>query len=154
MFSDPKKFLKGQKFFCMDINSINTSYLNSVLNNASDNSSAAKLEEKLNSFKDILDAKTAEGTDASLEAGKEEAADRDRKLMDACKQFEAYFFEQVFKEMKKSVNLTQSEDNATKQMLDYYEDNLTGEYAKMAADQQENGLAQMLYEQMKRNLGS
>ncbi len=136
----------------MNINSINTDYLNSVLNNASENASTSQLEEKLNSFKDILDAKTAEGADATQSAGKEEAADRDKELMDACKQFEAYFFEQVFKEMKKSVNLTQSEDNATKQMLDYYEDNLTAEYAKMAADQQENGLAQMLYEQMKRNL--
>ena len=138
----------------MNINSINSNYLNSVLNNASDNASAAKLEEKLQNFKDIMDSKTSGSTDAAEDVKIEEASEkRDKELMDACKQFEAYFFEQVFKEMKKSVNFSQSEDNATKQMLDYYEDNLTGEYSKMAADQQENGLAQMLYEQMKRNLG-
>lgn len=142
----------------MDINGINNSYLNSVLNNAESTSRTSGLEEKLNSFKDILDSKTSENSakvaDPSEEgaAGKDSEKVRDEELMNACKQFEAYFIEQVFKEMKSSVNLTQSEDPATKQLLSYYEDNLTGEYAKMAADQQENGLAQMLFEQMKRNL--
>ncbi len=142
----------------MDINGIDSSYLNSVLNKNSGTARTAGLEEKLNSFKDILDSKTADKTagvnDGSGEgvSDKESQKVRDEELMNACKQFEAYFIEQVFKEMKSSVNLTQSEDPATKQLLSYYEDNLTGEYAKMAADQQENGLAQMLFEQMKRNL--
>jgi flagellar protein FlgJ len=141
----------------MDINGINNSYLNSVLNNAESTSRTSGLEEKLNSFKDILDSKTSENNrtgEVSEEgaAGKDSEKVKDEELMNACKQFEAYFIEQVFKEMKSSVNLTQSEDPATKQLLSYYEDNLTGEYAKMAADQQENGLAQMLFEQMKRNL--
>ncbi|HAG68765.1 MAG TPA: hypothetical protein DCL38_02180 [Lachnospiraceae bacterium] len=132
----------------MAISPINTDYLNSTAGRVSDTASTKDLEDKLNSFKDILDSKTQE---TESEASAEEF-DRDGKLMEACKQFEAYFIEQVFKEMKKSVNLTQSEDAATKQLMSYYEDNLTGEYAKMAADQQENGLAQMLYEQMKRNM--
>ena len=142
----------------MDINGINNSYLNSVLNNAESASRTSGLEEKLQSFKDILDSKTSDINgkvgEASEEGdpGKDSEKVKDEELMNACKQFEAYFIEQVFKEMKKSVNLTQSEDPATKQLLSYYEDNLTGEYAKMAADQQENGLAQMLFEQMKRNL--
>ncbi len=141
----------------MDINGINNSYLNSVLNNAESTSRTSGLEEKLNSFKDILDSKTSENNrtgEVSEEgaAGKDSEKVKDEELMNACKQFEAYFIEQVFKEMKSSVNLTQSEDPATKQLMSYYEDNLTGEYAKMAADQQENGLAQMLFEQMKRNL--
>ncbi len=140
----------------MDINGINNSYLNNVLNNASNNASTKDLEEKLKSFQDILDSKkektTAESIDKPRASREEVKTEQDKELMDACKQFEAYFFEQVFKEMKKSVNFSQSEDNATKQMLDYYEDNLTSEYAKMAADQQENGLAQMLFEQMKRNM--
>ena len=142
----------------MDINGINNSYLNSVLNNAESASRTSGLEEKLQSFKDILDSKTSDINgkvgEASEEgdSGKDSEKVKDEELMNACKQFEAYFIEQVFKEMKKSVNLTQSEDPATQQLLSYYEDNLTGEYAKMAADQQENGLAQMLFEQMKRNL--
>ena len=142
----------------MDINGINNSYLNSVIDNAESASRTSGLEEKLQSFKDILDSKTSDINgkvgEASEEgdSGKDSEKVKDEELMNACKQFEAYFIEQVFKEMKKSVNLTQSEDPATQQLLSYYEDNLTGEYAKMAADQQENGLAQMLFEQMKRNL--
>ncbi len=76
----------------------------------------------------------------------------DEELMDACKQFEAYFIEQIFKNAQTAmVPQTESTDGATQTLLDYYKDSLTSEYAKMASDQQENGLAQMLYEQMKRN---
>jgi flagellar protein FlgJ len=45
----------------------------------------------------------------------------------------------------------ESTDGATKTLLDFYKDSLNTEYAKLASDQQENGLAQMLFEQMKRN---
>ncbi len=134
------------------IDSINSSYLNSVIGNASSSASSSGLEEKLNSFKDILDKEVNKETNETESAEKSTSSVNDEALKSACKEFEAYFIEQVFKEMKKSVNISGTEDNATKQMLDYYEDSLTGEYAKMAADQQENGLAQMLYEQMKRNL--
>lgn len=79
------------------------------------------------------------------------ASKSDDELMKACKEFETYFIEQVFKEMKKSVNFTQSDDPASNTLLDYYSDELLNKYASMAADQSENGLAQMLYEQMKRN---
>lgn len=79
------------------------------------------------------------------------ASKTDDELMNACKEFETYFIEQVFKEMKKSVNFTQSDDPASNTLMDYYSDELINKYASMAADQSENGLAQMLYEQMKRN---
>lgn len=136
----------------MEISGINSEYLQ----NAASNASAAGVENTLKNFQEILNRKTDEARteSAALEETSQKAASsvKDEELMGACKEFEAYFIEQVFKEMQKSVNLTQSEDPATKQMMEYYQDNLTGEYAKMAADQQENGLAQMLYEQMKRNL--
>lgn len=76
----------------------------------------------------------------------------DDELMEACKQFEAYFIEQVFKQARTAMVPTrESSDGSTQTLLDYYQDSLTSEYAKAASDQQENGLAQMLYEQMKRN---
>lgn len=75
----------------------------------------------------------------------------DDELMNACKEFETYFIEQVFKEMKKSVHFTDSQDPADSTLVDYYTDELVREYASAAADQSENGLAKMLYEQMKRN---
>ncbi|MCR5269346.1 MAG: hypothetical protein K6E16_12630 [Lachnospiraceae bacterium] len=76
----------------------------------------------------------------------------DEELMEACKQFEAYFIEQVFKNAQTAmVPQEESTDGATKTLLDFYKDSLNTEYAKLASDQQENGLAQMLFEQMKRN---
>ena len=76
----------------------------------------------------------------------------DEELMEACKQFEAYFIEQVFKNAQTAmVPKEEAQDGSTQTLLDYYKDSLTSEYAKLASDQQENGLAQMLFEQMKRN---
>ncbi|MBQ7563143.1 MAG: rod-binding protein [Lachnospiraceae bacterium] len=141
----------------MDINAINSDYLNNVLNTARTNASGSDLQGTLESFQGILDAKKQEkaGEAAESPAGASAStvsSEEDKKLMEACKEFEAYFYEQVFKEMKKSVSFTDSEDAASKQLMDYYEDSLTSEYAKLAAGQQENGFAQMLYEQMKRNM--
>ncbi len=76
----------------------------------------------------------------------------DEELMNARKQFEAYFIEQILKNAQTAmVPQTDSIDGATQTLKDYYKDSLTSEYAKMVSDQQENGLAQMLFEQMKRN---
>lgn len=76
----------------------------------------------------------------------------DEELMAACKQFEAYFIEQIFKQAKSAfIPKEEASDGATQTLLDYYEDSLATEYATAASEQQENGLAQMLFEQMKRN---
>ncbi len=117
----------------MDINSLGSTYLNSIAQNAQ-SSNTGKVEKTLK----------GDFTKAS-----------DEELMDVCKEFEAYFIEQVFKNMKSAmVPAQESSDGATKTLVDYYEESLTGEYAKKASEQQTNGLAQMLYEQMKRNYGN
>lgn len=74
------------------------------------------------------------------------------ELLDACKEFEAYFYEQVFKKMEEAL-VPKSDDSSSSNniLTDYFKGNLIQEYSKSAADQSENGLAQMLYEQMKRN---
>ncbi len=69
----------------------------------------------------------------------------DEELMEACKSFEAYFVEQVFKEMKKTVQ--SSDEN---EYTEYFGDMLYQEYAENAAEQGTLGIAQMLYESMKR----
>jgi flagellar protein FlgJ len=70
----------------------------------------------------------------------------DEELMDVCKSFESYFVEQVFKEMKKTV--PQSEDE--NQYMNYFGDMLNKEYADNVTKQGTLGIAQMLYESMKR----
>ena len=80
----------------------------------------------------------------------------DDELLDACKQFEAYFYEQVFKNMEKAMVPSSDDDSdANNTLIDYYKGNLLSEYSKIAVEQSgggENTLAQQLYEQMKRNI--
>ena len=75
----------------------------------------------------------------------------DEQLMDACKQFESYFVEQMFKEMQKTVPETDYSFQSTGTMVDYYKDNMLQELASISTESGGLGLAQMLYEQMKRN---
>lgn len=75
----------------------------------------------------------------------------DEELMNACKQFEAYFLEQVFKGMQKTVPESQFSNSSTASLVDYYKDNMIQELAKQSTDMNSIGLAQSMYEQMKRN---
>ena len=85
-----------------------------------------------------------------LTNGSIENAD-DEALMDAARQFEAYFIEQVFKEMQKSVPQPESLDSGMETLKSYYQDALTQQYAQDAASGEGLGLAKQIYEQMKRN---
>lgn len=76
----------------------------------------------------------------------------DDELLEVCKEFEAYFYEQVFKNMEKALVPKDSTDtNDT--LIGYYKDQLVTEYSKSVVDQSSgnNSLAQQLYEQMKCN---
>lgn len=116
----------------MEIGSLNSAYFNNMLENTG--SSTENIKNKLNSAK---------------AAGK---APSDDELMEVCKEFEAYFMEQIFKNMKSSMVPKSEETSGSMATLKgYYEDEMMKEYAKSAAGQSTNGLAQMLFEQMKRN---
>lgn len=87
---------------------------------------------------------TIDGTDYSQAS--------DDELLDACKQFESYFLEQVFKEMQKTVDVFKSEDSdPNDNLVDFFRDNAIQELAATSTEVQGLGLAQMLFEQMKRN---
>lgn len=78
----------------------------------------------------------------------------DDELMDACKDFEAYFTEQVFKEMQKTVDVWKDDEGeSSSKYKDYAMDTLIQEYAEDSSQNEGLGLAQMLYEQMKVNYG-
>lgn len=80
----------------------------------------------------------------------------EEELMEACKEFEAYFIEQMYKGMEKTIMKAEDEEGSStaSQYLDYFSDMQTQEYAKATAEQGEGiGLAKQLYEQMKRNYG-
>ncbi len=73
----------------------------------------------------------------------------DEELMDACKSFEAYLLEQVFKGMEKTI--LKDKDEEQNDYLAQFGDKLYEEYAKDASESGSLGIAQMLYDSMKRN---
>ncbi len=77
----------------------------------------------------------------------------DDELLDACKQFEAYFIEQMYKGMLKTIPQSEETSNYTSTIMDYYKDQMIQGIAEETSKQSGLGLAQMLYEQMKRNYG-
>ncbi len=86
-------------------------------------------------------------------AGADYTKATDDELLDACKQFEAYFVEQMFKGMLKTIPESESTSNYTSTLMDYYKDQMIQGIAEETTKQSGLGLAQMLYEQMKRNYG-
>lgn len=72
----------------------------------------------------------------------------DEELMDVCKSFESYFVEQVLKEAKKTVLSDEDEEG---DYLQYFGDIMVQEYSDILSDNGNLGIAQMLYESMKRN---
>ncbi len=71
----------------------------------------------------------------------------DEELMEVCKSFESYLLEQVMKEMRESVHTEEDKND----YLEQFGDMLYEDYAEKATEGQGLGLAQMLYEAMKRN---
>ena len=72
----------------------------------------------------------------------------DKQLMDACKSFESYMMEQVFKGMESTVPKSEEEEN--NDYLNQFGDMQYEQYADDVAKNQSVGLAQMLYDSMKR----
>lgn len=101
-------------------------------NNTMTSTSANKLEDTLNS--DLSKATEDE-------------------LMDVCKDFEAYFTEQMLKAMQKMIPESENVSSSTRQLQDYYKEQMVQSLAEQSAQGEGLGIAQMLYEQMKRNYG-
>lgn len=114
----------------MDIGNFSTYYTDYVSDQAK---SSVKLSENL---------KNADYSKANEE-----------ELLAACKEFEAYFLEQIFKEMQKTVDCFKTEEssNSSSGLVDYFKDNTMQQLAATSTEIQGLGLAQMLFEQMKRN---
>ncbi|MCM1049155.1 MAG: hypothetical protein NC433_12110 [Clostridiales bacterium] len=82
---------------------------------------------------------------------------QDEELLEACKQFEAYLWEQVIKGMEKTTKVfgdDNEEEGYASNMTDYFKETAFQEIAKQITSETvgANSLSQMLYEQMKRNI--
>ena len=72
----------------------------------------------------------------------------EEELMTACKEFETYLVEQVIKNTKSA--MLEDEDSQGEYMK-MFGDRLNQSYAEMITETADLGIAQMLYESMKRN---
>ena len=117
----------------LDISSL-TDYGASLLSNA-----------KTNAVSDALTSKMKNVNSSST----------DDELLAACKQFEAYLWEQVYKNVDKTTNVfgSQSDGSYADNMVSMFSDNYIQEISKMSVGEGDNSLAQRLYEQLKRNYG-
>ena len=116
----------------MDITSLGTDYASELVANTLKNAQSNELQKK-----DLSNAS-------------------DEELMDACKQFEEYFVEQIFKNALKSTTLLSGDDSTStymSTMKDYYRDEYSKEMAKEASKTGQIGLAQELFDQMKKTQG-
>ena len=71
----------------------------------------------------------------------------DEEMLSACKEFEAYLVEQVYKQVQSTIKSDDSDDNP---YADYAYDLQAQQYAKLVSNQGKLGLAQQLYESMKK----
>ena len=98
-------------------------------------------------------AGSATGNQISQLQGKDMSQATDEELMDACKEFESYLWEQVLKSMKSASEVFNTkEDDKT---VSYFKDTAMTEVAKQITEQNlgGNSLAMQMYEQMQRNQG-
>ncbi|MCI8299119.1 MAG: hypothetical protein HFI69_02010 [Lachnospiraceae bacterium] len=103
----------------------------------------------------IYDAQKNSGTANKLEdtLNSDLSKATEDELMEVCKDFEAYFTEQMFKAMQKMIPESESVSSSTRQLQDYYKEQMVQGLAEQSAQGEGLGLAQVLYEQMKRNYG-
>lgn len=104
----------------------------------------------LSSYSDLYSSSSDKTSNISKSSSKDYSKATDEELMDVCKEFEAYFVEQTFKAMEKMIP-DNDDTESSASTLNMFKDNLIQEYASSATEGEGLGLAQMLYEQMKRN---
>ena len=99
----------------------------------------------------VTDQASTSQTQSALATEKDYSNSTDDELMDVCKQFEAYFLEQMMKQMMKTIPESEESSGATSTLVDYFKDNMIQELATQSTETNSLGIAQTLYEQMKIN---
>jgi flagellar protein FlgJ len=96
--------------------------------------------------------KTASASGLQNTLSKDLSTASEDELMDVCKEFEAYFIEQVLKEAEKTIP-NHDEDSSMAKLTDFHKDSVRQKLSETLAEQNGNTFAKTMYEQMKRNYG-
>ena len=102
----------------------------------------------------ILEDKKNSTTELESKLNKAASTVEEQDLLDACKQFEAYLWEQVFKEMEKTAKVfsdDNDEEGYASNMVNMFQDTVIQKIAEQSISEGPNSLSMMLFEQMKRN---
>ena len=80
-------------------------------------------------------------------------AETDEEMLDACKQFEAYMIQQMFKTMQESAKVfSDDEDDSSGDYVDMFQDNYLSTIAEQMVNRGQGlGIAQQLYDSIERN---
>ncbi len=108
------------------------SYINSLTSQANDTISSNRAQSKVNGL----------GTTSTKE-----------ELESAAKSFEAYFVEQILKEVKETFTEEEDSDATVSQMKDFYMDATISSMAEMLVDEFGGNFTDQMVEQMARNYG-
>lgn len=102
-------------------------------------------------YTDYLTSQAADSRKEAIQKKLGNSGTSDEELMDACREFEAYFVEQVFNAMLKTTEVfSDKEDSYASKMVDYFKDGAVQQLCSQVSDGDGIGLAKTLYEQMKR----
>ena len=101
-------------------------------------------------------ATSASDVSADKVSGSIKNASTDDEMMDACKEFEAYMVQQMFKNMQEAAKIfSDDEDDDSNDYVDMFSDNYLQTISEnMVNSGQGIGLAEQLYNSMVRNSGS
>lgn len=104
-------------------------------------------------YTNYISSQAASKLDSRIKT-KDYSKSTDEELLDVCKEFEAYFLEQIYKEMQKTVDVfKEDESSPNDSLVDFFKDSTLQDLAATSTEREGLGLAQMLFEQMKRNYG-
>ncbi|HHY37014.1 MAG TPA: flagellar biosynthesis protein FlgJ [Firmicutes bacterium] len=88
-----------------------------------------------------------EGSRLTAAPGVDRQRNEDEKLLAACQDFEAIFWQQILRQMRRSIPKAGLVDGGTGEEI--FQDFLDGEYARILARQGAGSLARLLYEQLR-----
>ena len=75
----------------------------------------------------------------------------EEELLQACKDFESYFVEEILKDVKENLTDDEEEDSSISTLTDFHMDSVIELMADELVDEVGKSFTQQLYEQMKRN---
>ena len=99
----------------------------------------------------------AADANADKVTSKIQTAEKDEEMLDACKQFEAYMLQQMFKNMERAAKVFSEDDeeDSSNQYVEMFSDNYLESIANsMVYNGKGLGIAEQLYESIERNSGT